>query len=130
MSDEHKDKAVGKTLANFGNFVEEKIGEFLVEHKTVWNTLADFGDFLEKHKKIIMVVVGTSLLWGFFDGWEMIQLAIRASIVLALGASIVLVRIAGLDSRIIRKFFKWWGVVYCVLLGVYILAKLYIIIKY
>jgi hypothetical protein len=114
MSDEHKDKAVGKTLANFG--------DFLVEHKTVWNTLADFGDFLVEHKKIIMVVVGTSLLWGFFDGWEIILLAIGASMVLAL--------IAGLDSRSIKKFYKWWGVVYCVLLGVWILIKLYIISEY
>jgi hypothetical protein len=88
----------------------------------VWNTLADFGDFLVEHKKIIMVVVGTSLLWGFFDGWEMIQLMI----LFAIGPSIALALTAGLDSR----FYKWWGVVYSVLLGVWILVKLYIIIEY
>ena len=113
MSDEHKHKAVGKTLANFGNFVEEKIGEFLVEHKTVWNTLADFGDFLVEHKKIIVVVVGTSLLWGFFDGWEIILIAIGPSIVLAI--------ILGLESRSMKEIYKWCGIAYCVVLGLSIL---------
>jgi hypothetical protein len=122
---EHKDKAVGKTLANFGDFLEEKIGEYLVEHKAVWNTLANFGEFLEEigeflaeHKEIIvvaLVVVGTSLLVGFLDGWE--------TVLMMIGGSIVPAIFAGLESRSIKEFFKWWGGVYCVSFGGFILVK-------
>ncbi len=115
MSDEHIEK-LEKTLENFGNFLEEKIGEYLVEHKAVWNTLANFGDFLVEHKKIIVVVVGTSLLVGFFAGWE--------TVLMMIGVSIVPAIFAGLESRTIKEFFKWWGGVYCVSLGGFILVKL------
>ena len=126
MSDEHKDKAVGKTLANFGEFLEEKIGEFLVEHKAVWNTLANFGEFLEEigeflaeHKEIIvvaLVVVGTSLLMGFFNGWK--------TVLTMIGTSIFPGILWGIGTKSIKNFFLGWGAGYLISLGWFILATL------
>ena len=113
---EHKDKAVGKTLANFGDFLEEKIGEYLVEHKAVWKTLANFGDFLVEHKKIIVVVVGTSLLVGFFAGWE--------TVLMMIGSGLSIAVINALYSSSMKSFFKAWSVGYCIALGGFILVKL------
>jgi hypothetical protein len=87
MSDEHKDKAVGKTLANFG-------------------------DFLAENKVIIvaaLVAVGTSLLVGYFDGWE--------TVLMMIGGSIVPSIFAVLWTQKYKELFWRWSVIYCCTLG-------------